>query len=69
MSVPIEAFELAVPEADLEDLRQRLAATRWPDPLPDSGWELGTELGFDQPQAFARDLWQFGRTLRELTGG
>ena len=67
MSVPIEAFELAVPEADLEDLRKRLAATRWPDPLPDSGWELGTELGW--PRAFARDLWKFARTLRELTGG
>ena len=28
-----EAFEVAVPEADLEDLRRRLAHTRWPNDL------------------------------------
>jgi pimeloyl-ACP methyl ester carboxylesterase len=27
----IRPFEVNVPEADLEDLRRRLAATRWPD--------------------------------------
>jgi pimeloyl-ACP methyl ester carboxylesterase len=37
-------FTIAVPAADLEDLRRRLAATRWPQPIPGSDtWELGTE--------------------------
>lgn len=37
-------FSIAVPDADLDDLRRRLAATRWPQPIPGSDtWELGTE--------------------------
>ena len=32
MSSTIENFLVAVPDAELEDLRQRLARTRWPDP-------------------------------------
>ena len=31
----IEPFDLAVPEAELEDLRARLRATRWPEPATD----------------------------------
>ena len=31
----IEPFNLAVPEAELEDLRARLRATRWPEPATD----------------------------------
>src|ERR1044072_6135693 len=30
-----EPFALAVPEAELEDLRARLRATRWPEPATD----------------------------------
>lgn len=30
--------------SDLEDLRRRLRATRWPEPWPETGWEAGTEL-------------------------
>jgi pimeloyl-ACP methyl ester carboxylesterase len=37
----IEPFRIAVPEAAIEDLRTRLAATRWPDELPGTGWERG----------------------------
>jgi pimeloyl-ACP methyl ester carboxylesterase len=39
-----EPFEIAVEDAALEDLRARLALTRWPRPLPGGdGWELGAE--------------------------
>ena len=31
MPEPIQPFSVAVPEADLEDLRRRLAQTRWPE--------------------------------------
>lgn len=37
-------FPIAVPQADLDDLTERLARTRWPDQLPGAAWDLGTEL-------------------------
>jgi pimeloyl-ACP methyl ester carboxylesterase len=37
-------FTIDVPEEDLEDLRRRLRATRWPQPIPGSDtWALGTQ--------------------------
>jgi pimeloyl-ACP methyl ester carboxylesterase len=44
--VRITPFTIDVAEPVLEDLRRRLRGTRWPDSLPDLGWELGTELGY-----------------------
>jgi pimeloyl-ACP methyl ester carboxylesterase len=35
MAAVVEPFELAVAEAELEDLRERLRATRWPEPATD----------------------------------
>ena len=32
-----------VPEAELDALRARLRATRWPTPWPEAGWEAGTD--------------------------
>ena len=37
-------FRVDVPEAVLVDLRERLARTRWPDQVPGSGWDYGTDL-------------------------
>src|ERR1700722_15119603 len=31
-------FRIDIPQADLDDLRDRLARTRWPDQLPGVGW-------------------------------
>jgi pimeloyl-ACP methyl ester carboxylesterase len=36
-------FTIAVPDAVLADLQERLARTRWPDQLPDTGWEYGAD--------------------------
>lgn len=44
MTAPIEPYRVEVPETVLEDLRARLANTRWPEQLPGVGWEPGTEL-------------------------
>ena len=33
-------FRIEVPDADLDDLRRRVTATRWPDQLPGFGWSL-----------------------------
>jgi pimeloyl-ACP methyl ester carboxylesterase len=38
-----EPFAIAVPQAELDDLRARLALTRWPRPVPGRPWELGTD--------------------------
>ena len=48
-------FRIRVPETVLQDLRDRLARTRWPDAVAGSGWSLGTELGF------LRDLAEYWR--------
>ena len=36
-------FAIAVPEEDLEDLRRRLRAARWPRPWPEPSWAAGTD--------------------------
>ncbi|MFD3543550.1 epoxide hydrolase family protein [Streptomyces sp. NPDC058662] len=37
-------FRLEVPQADLDDLAERLRRTRWPDELPGVGWAYGMPL-------------------------
>jgi microsomal epoxide hydrolase len=44
--VRIEPFAIRVPDAVLDDLRERLARTRWPDQIPGSGWDYGTDLAY-----------------------
>ena len=46
MHETIRPFRLDVPQADLDDLRERLARTRWPDELPGTGWEAGVPPGY-----------------------
>ena len=42
----ITPFTIAIPDAALEDLRRRLRDARWPDQLPDAGWDYGAEMGY-----------------------
>ncbi|HYC21261.1 MAG TPA: epoxide hydrolase [Candidatus Bathyarchaeia archaeon] len=42
----IEPYRIAVSDAVLADLRERLARTRFPDEIPGSGWGYGTNLGY-----------------------
>lgn len=42
----IRPFRIEVPQADLDDLRERLSRTRWPDELPGDGWSDGVPLGY-----------------------
>jgi hypothetical protein len=39
-------FRIDIPQADLDDLRDRLARTRWPDQLPGVGWDYGIPLEY-----------------------
>ena len=45
---PIESFDITVPDTVLDDLRERLSRTRWPDQIPDTGWDYGTNLAYLQ---------------------
>jgi epoxide hydrolase len=40
----IRPFRVEIPQADLDDLRDRLDRVRWPDELPGVGWDLGIPL-------------------------
>src|SRR5262245_48090757 len=42
----IQPFTIAIPQADLDDLRERLARTRWPDEVPGVGWSRGVPLDY-----------------------
>jgi len=46
MSAEMTPFLIDVPQADLDDLRDRLARTRWPDQLPEVGWDYGIPLDY-----------------------
>ena len=41
-----EPFEIAVPDSELEDMRLRLARTRWADDLGNADWRYGVERGW-----------------------
>src|SRR5918996_3145123 len=52
----VKPFRIRVAEADLEDLRDRLARTRWPGELPGVGWDDGV------PLAYLKELVEYWRT-------
>jgi microsomal epoxide hydrolase len=51
-----EESSIEVPEAVLADLRERLARTRWPEPIPGAGWDYGADV------AYLRELCEYWRT-------
>jgi microsomal epoxide hydrolase len=50
-----ETYTINVPDDILTDLRQRLSLTRWPDEIPDAGWQFGTDLSYIRELV---DYWQ-----------
>jgi pimeloyl-ACP methyl ester carboxylesterase len=52
----IRPFRVDIPQADLDDLRDRLARTRWPDELPGVGWSYGA------PVSYLKGLAEYWRT-------
>jgi len=58
----IEPFRVDVPQATLDDLRDRLARTRWTDEVEGAGWDYGTNLGYLKELA---DYWQHDFDWRE----
>jgi hypothetical protein len=58
----IRPFRIAVPQAELDDLRDRLARTRWPDELPGVSWSRGVPLGYLKELA---EYWRTGYDCRQ----
>ena len=48
MAPSFEPDPIAVPQPVLDDLRERLSRTRWPNQLAGVGWEMGTEREYLQ---------------------
>jgi pimeloyl-ACP methyl ester carboxylesterase len=46
--MPVTRFDIPYSQAAVDDLRARLARTRWPDEIPGSGWTCGVNLEFLQ---------------------
>ena len=42
----VTPFAVETPEAALDDLRERLRRTRWPDEVSGAGWEYGADLAY-----------------------
>ncbi len=41
----IQAFTIAIAQSILDDVRERLARTRWPDEVEGADWDYGTNAG------------------------
>jgi microsomal epoxide hydrolase len=54
-AIDVTPFRVDISNADLDDLHERLARTRFPEQIPDAGWDYGTELGY------ARELVTYWR--------
>jgi epoxide hydrolase len=58
----IRPFRIEIPQADIDDLRDRLARTRWPSALPGEGWSRGVPLPYLKELA---EYWRTGYDWRE----
>jgi len=52
----VQPFRITIEQTDLDDLRDRLVRTRWPDELPGVGWSRGV------PLAYLKELAEYWRT-------
>ncbi|WP_157419784.1 epoxide hydrolase family protein [Actinomadura kijaniata] len=46
MTNEIQPYRVQIPQADLDDLHERLRRTRWVPELPGAGWERGVPTGY-----------------------
>src|SRR3954467_6792429 len=75
----VQPYTVEVPDTVLDDLRERIRRTRWPDPAPGEAWSQGADLdylrdllaywadGFDW-RARERDRTRFEHRIAEVAG-
>src|SRR5579885_2457207 len=62
-------FTIDIPQSTLDDLRQRLSRTRWPDQIDGAAWEYGADLGYLQELcAYWRDRYDWRAQEAALNG-
>ncbi len=67
MSDAVEKYSIHVEDEVLDDLKRRLEATRFPDQIPDTGWDYGAELTFvQQIVGYWRDKYDWRAAEAEL---
>ena len=67
MSQDIEPFEIHFDDSAIEDLRDRLARTRFPDQIEGVEWDYGTELEYlKQLVEYWRDKFDWRAREAEL---
>jgi len=59
----VRPFTVNVPQADLDDLLERLARIRWPDEWSGGGWEYGVPLDYAKNLV---DIWRTSYDWRAL---
>ncbi len=59
----IRPFRIEIPQARIDELHTRLAATLWPDELPGVGWDKGMPVSYLKPLA---DYWRSGFNWRAM---
>ena len=65
----VTPFSIHVESEILSDLRERIRATRWPDPAPGAAWSQGTDLEYlKQLLAYWGDEFDWRARERELNG-
>jgi microsomal epoxide hydrolase len=65
----VRPFVLDVPQAELDDLGDRLVATRWPDALAGAGWSQGVPLGcLKELVAYWRTAYDWREPEAQLNG-
>jgi epoxide hydrolase len=51
----MRAFRIEIPQSDLDDLKRKIAITRWPEEIPGVGWDRGVPLEYLKELA---DYWR-----------
>jgi epoxide hydrolase len=51
----VRPYRIDISDGDIQDLRDRLAKTRWPDELPGAGWSYGVGLDYVKEMT---ELWR-----------
>jgi len=65
----VTPFNVAVSEGDLDDLKRRLALTRWPEQEPCEGWEQGIPLAYTRELAgYWAEGYDWRRFEKKLNG-
>ena len=54
--MPVQPYKIEIPDSVLDDLKARLERTRWPDELPGTGWDYGSNLDY------VKELVEYWRT-------